>query len=75
MMPKWTIKQAEKISISDGTELGNRCRFPSLQTANVWDMLEYHGFKNPRLFALSGIASLQTPYWADVRNRQIDFII
>ena len=35
---------------------------PSLQTANVWDMLEYHGFKNPRLFALSGIASFRRPH-------------
>ena len=42
--------------------LKSRCRFPSLQTANVWDMLEYHGFKNPRLFALTGIASFRRHY-------------
>ena len=33
----------------------------SKQTADVWDTLEYHGFKNPRLFALSGIASFRRP--------------
>ena len=42
--------------------LKNHCRFPSLQTANVWGALEYHGFKNPRLFALSGIASFRRHY-------------
>ena len=61
-MPEGTIKQTGKISISDGTELGNRCRFPSLQTADVRVTFEYHGFKNPRLFALSGIASFRPPF-------------
>ena len=42
--------------------LKNRCRFPSLQTADVCGTSEYHGFKNPRLFALSGIASFRRHY-------------
>ena len=42
--------------------LKSRCRFPSLQTADVCGTSEYHGFKNPRLFALSGIASFRRHY-------------
>ena len=44
------------------SSLKSRCRFPSLQTADVCGTLEYHGFKNPRLFALSGIASFRRHY-------------
>ena len=28
----------------------------------VFEVFEYHGFKNPRLFALSGIASFRRPH-------------
>ena len=28
----------------------------------VFELFEYHGFKNPRLFALSGIASFRRPH-------------
>ena len=42
--------------------LKSHCRFPSLQTADVCGTSEYHGFKNPRLFALSGIASFRRHY-------------
>ena len=48
--------------ITHNSLLENHCRFPSLQTADVWGALEYHGFKNPRLFALSGIASFRRHY-------------
>ena len=44
------------------SSLKSRCRFPSLQTADVCGTSEYHGFKNPRLFALSGIASFRRHY-------------
>ena len=42
--------------------LKSHCRFPSLQTADVCGTSEYHGFKNPRLFALTGIASFRRHY-------------
>ena len=44
------------------SSLKSRCRIPSLQTADVWGTPEYHGFKNPRLFALTGIASFRRHY-------------
>ena len=52
--------------------LKNRCRFPSLQTANVWGALEYHGFKNPRLFALSGIASFRRHYLFTEKRKRLE---
>ena len=42
--------------------LKSHCRFPSLQTADVCGTSEYHGFKNPRLFALTGISSFRRHY-------------
>ena len=51
--------------------LTNHCRFPSLQTANVWGALEYHGFKNPRLFALSGIASFRRHYLFTEKKKRL----
>ena len=52
--------------------LKNRCRFPSLQTADVWGTHEYHGFKNPRLFALSGIASFRRLYLFTERRKRLE---
>ena len=51
--------------------LKSRFRSPSLQTANVWGALEYHGFKNPRLFALSGIASFRRHYLFTEKKKRL----
>ena len=52
--------------------LKNRCRFPSLQTVDVWGTHEYHGFKNPRLFALSGIASFRRLYLFTEKRKRLE---
>ena len=52
--------------------LKSRFRSPSLQTADVWGTLEYHGFKNPRLFALSGIASFRRLYLFTERRKRLE---
>ena len=53
--------------------LKNRCRFPSLQTADVWGgRMNSHGFKNPRLFALSGIASFRRLYLFTERRKRLE---
>ena len=52
--------------------LKSRFRSPSLQTANVWGALEYHGFKNPRLFALSGIASFRRHYLFTEKKKRLE---
>ena len=53
------------------SSLKSRCRFPSLQTADVCGTSEYHGFKNPRLFALSGIASFRRHTFRTRDNREL----
>ena len=52
--------------------LKSRFRSPSLQTVDVWGTLEYHGFKNPRLFALSGIASFRRLYLFTERRKRLE---
>ena len=57
---------------SNNSLLKNRCRFPSLQTVDVWGTHEYHGFKNPRLFALSGIASFRRLYLFTEKRKRLE---
>ena len=52
--------------------LKSRCRSPSLQTVDVWGTHEYHGFKNPRLFALSGIASFRRHYLFTEKKKRLE---
>ena len=65
-------KTHRSLLITQSSLLKNHCRFPSLQTADVWGALEYHGFKNPRLFALSGIASFRRLYLFTEKRKRLE---